>query len=287
MACSFIVWKLLDTHELMNNAVPTTLSRLTPPIDYFNEFVDRQDHYDHFKLMDCIYYHKAVAQFYPIQKSESYGMLGFCYERLGQQAQAVDSYKQAIAANPDYFWPYYDLGVIFYNQAKYAQAEDYFHQAIARDPVRTIVLLNRSKVYNDVKLSKQDGRYDFLAGFKQGRVTAYILLMDCLYKTGSYAQLWKAATNGIDEGVDTQGVFYYYAGLAAFNLKSFPNAIFFLQNAAQRDPTNADAYYYLGQCLRVAGKEDMAGMFLAKVAGLHHQGYTGIKKYLEARVSFF
>src|SRR5258708_6545940 len=108
----------------MTNAMLQTMSRLTPPIDYFFEFVDHQDHYDRFKLMDCVNYHKAVVRYFDFQRSEGYAMLGFCYERLGQESQAIVSYKQAIAFNPEYFWPYYNLGVIFYDQGRYSQAKD-------------------------------------------------------------------------------------------------------------------------------------------------------------------
>jgi tetratricopeptide (TPR) repeat protein len=287
LACVLLVWHILDYPQLIGNAIPVTMSRLTPPIDYFTEFVDRQDHYDRFKLMDCVYYHKAVAHFFAFQKAEAFGMLGFCYDRLGERAQAIDSYRQSISLNPDYFWPYYDLGVIYYNQAQYSRAADYFQQAIDQNPVKTIVLLSRSKIYTDVKLSEQTGSYDFLQGLRQGRIQAYALMMECFTKTGSYEQLGKAAVEGLKEGLGMNGIFYYYAGLAAFYQKSFPNAMVFLQAAAQNDPYNADAYYYLSLCLRMAGKEDMSRALLAKAAGVHQQGDSQLKEYLKARVRFF
>ena len=286
--CLIIVWPFLNYHKLMDNAIPQTLSRLTPPIDYYYEFVDRQGGYDRFKLKECIYYHQAVAHYFPIQKAESYGMLGFCEERLGQKPQAIAAYKQAIALNPDYFWPYYDVGVIFYNQAQYSKAEDYFIQAIELNPVKTIVLLSRSKVYNDVKLSSPKD-HDYLQGLKQGRVSAYVLMMDSLFKTASYVELEKVAISGLKEDLGIDSILYYYAGVAVFYQKSIHNAVELLQAAVQKDPGNADAYYYLGLCLRLAGKPDMAGMLLAKATELHHQQGDNalIKQYLKARVRFF
>src|ERR1039457_2998719 len=88
MVCFLLIWRILDYNQLINNAIPQTVSRLTPPIDYFAEFVDKSGPYDQFKLMNCVNYHKAVSQFFDFQKAEAYGMLGFCYERLGQQSQA-------------------------------------------------------------------------------------------------------------------------------------------------------------------------------------------------------
>jgi tetratricopeptide (TPR) repeat protein len=215
LICFLMIWRILDYPQLMSNAVPQTMSRLTPPMDYFDEFVDRQDHYDQFKLINCVNYHKAVVQFFEYQKAEAYGMLGFCYERLGQISQAVASYQNAITSNPDYMWPYYDLGVINYRQGKYTQASNYFRQAIEQNPLKTLFLLTRSKVYNDVRLSDQDGSYDYLQGIKQGQLSSYILLMDSLLKANDTDQLMLVALNGIQQGLEPQSVFYYYGSMAA------------------------------------------------------------------------
>jgi tetratricopeptide (TPR) repeat protein len=285
LACFILMGLALDYHKLAQNAVPQTMSRLTPPMDYFSEFVDKDGGYDRFKLMNCVNYHKAVGDFFAFQRAEAYGMLGFCYDRLGRQSQAVSSYREAIALNPDYFWPYYDLGVIYYQQGQYARAEEYLRQAIDQNPIKSLVLLSRSKVYNDVRLSKQDGEYDFLEGLKQGHTKAYILLMDSLYRTGSYDELLKTALYGLKEGLDTQGIFYYYVGLAAFYQKSYKQAIEFLQTALQADPDNADALMYMGLCMHMANKEDMAQALMHKAAMLKEQ--EGTAPYLKARVRFF
>ena len=286
-ACFFLIWRMLDYNQLLDNAVNQTMSRLTPPMDYFAEFVDRGDHYNRFKLMNCINYHQAVIHFFPYQKAEAYGMLGFCYERLGQQDQAVASYQQAIALNPDYFWPYYNLGVIFYQKAKFSQAIDYLSQALEQIPIKTVFFLSRSKVYNDVNLSKKEGPSDYLQNLKQGRKEAYILLMDSLFKTGSYAQLLKTATEGLKEDLDTQGIFYYYAAVACFYQKSYKQAIELLQISLQNDPQNADALMYMGMCFKMADKADMAQVFINKAAQLHQQGSSVIEKYLNSSVRFF
>jgi len=287
LVCTGLVWQFLDYQKLVRNAIPQTMSRLTPPIDYFAEFVDKDSRYDPYKLMNCINYHQAVTQFFDFQKAEGFGMLGFCYDRLGNRHLAKDSYQKAISFNPDYFWPYYDLGVINYNEKQYAGAVDYFEKAIGLNPLKTVLLLSRSKVYNDVRLSKVGGTYDFIEGIKEGRKEAYILLMNSLYKNGSYPELWAISVDGIRQGLDTQGVFYYYAGLAAFNQKSYEKAVEFMQIALQNDPHNSDALLYLGMCLKIAGQEQMAQVLLEKAALLHKQEGSFIDNYLKARVRFF
>ena len=76
LLCGLGIAMFLDYPKLLGNAVPQTMSRLTPPIDYFNEFVDRHEHFDRFKLMNCVYYHQAVANF-QFKKQKHWGWLGF------------------------------------------------------------------------------------------------------------------------------------------------------------------------------------------------------------------
>ena len=60
--------------------------------------------------------------------------------------------------------------------------------------------------------------------------------------------------------------------MAAFYQKSYQKAMGLLQIALQNDAHNADALYYFGMCLQVAGKEDMAQEIVSKAALLHQQG---------------
>lgn len=287
LLCCLVIWHLLDYHALINNAIPQTMSRLTPPIDYFDEFVSKQDHYDRFKLMNCIYYHQAVVKYFPFQKAEALGMQGFCYERLGEESRAIDAYKQSIASNPDYFWPYYDLGVIFYNKGQYSKAAEYFQEAIEQNPVKTIVLLSRSKVYNDVKLSHDNGSYDVLESLREGQKQATILMLETLNKLGLYNQLLVVSINGIKQGTDAEGIFFYYAGLAAFNQKYYPQAMRFLQMSLQSNSNNPEALLYMGMCLKMAGQQDTAQLFIERASLMNKQGISTLKKYLNPQVRFF
>jgi len=138
-----------------------------------------------------------------------------------------------------------------------------------------------------VRLSEAKGSYDYLEGLKEGRVKAYTLLMDSLSKTGAYDELWKIAMIGSKEGLDTQGIFYYYVGLADFYLKSYDQAMGSFQMSLQVNPDNADALMYMGMCLHLANKEEIAQALLSKASLIHQQRGSGSEPYLNARVRFF
>jgi len=287
LLCLLLIWRMLNYHALLNNAIPQTMSRLTPPIDYFSEFVDTKGNYDRFKLMNCIYYHQAVIKYFPYQKSEAEGMLGFCYERQGQKQKAIEAYQKAIDFNHDYFWPYYNLGVIFYNEGKNSKALGYFQQAIEQSSFKTVYLLSKSKIYNDVKLSHNNGSYNVVQSLKQARLETLVLMMDLLNKMGSYNQLLAVAINGLKEGDNSDGIFYYYAGIAAYYQKYYPQSIRFLQLALQTNPNNPDAILYLGLCLKIAGQPQAAQLFIEKASLMNKQGISILKNYLHPDVQFF
>ena len=57
-----------------------------------------------------------------IEKDPSNAQLQFAsgvtFDRLGKKAESEESYKKAIAIKPDYFDAYYNLGALYFNQAK-------------------------------------------------------------------------------------------------------------------------------------------------------------------------
>jgi tetratricopeptide (TPR) repeat protein len=259
--CLGLLLMVGDYKKMMNHALTETMSRLTPPMDYFKEFAARKPTYNYRRLLDCIYYHEKVARYFPYQKAEANAMSAYCYERQGNHRKALELYHASIDNNPNYFWPYYNMGVIYYRAKNYGNAYKYFQQALSQDPVKTIVLLQRSKVYSDVKLSDEIGKYDIMEAYKQGRQATFILLMDSLFKSGEYAQLSQAALAAMNEGF-RDDVSYFYAGAGAFHQKAIEESARFLQMAIAKNPRSPEAYMYLGLCLRAAGQEQDAARFL-------------------------
>ncbi len=286
LACFLAVWHILDYPKAKGNAVAQTMSRFVPGIHYFGDFVDKHDHFDEFKLHQCIAYHKRVINFFPFQKSEAYQMLGFCYDRLGNTAMAIQSYQASIKANPEYFWPYYNLGIYAYRKGNYSKAVNYFQQALQKDLKINMLLMLRSKVFTDVRLSDRPD-YNVFEGIKDGREVAYIFMMESLFKIGAYDQLLGTALAGLKEGFGDQDIFLYYAGKAAFCQKSYEKAVELLQLALQKNPHNPDALLYMGLCMRVAGKEDLAKNFSVMARQELRQQGSAIEKYLNTGIRFF
>ncbi len=268
----FLVF-LWHTPSIMRNAVSQTISRLTPPINYFELYVEPQGDFNKDGLKECIYYHQKVAYFFPYQSPEANSMLGFCYYRYGRVDRAVQAYQRSLELNPVYFWSYYNLGVIAYNRKDYPRAYSYFRTATEQDMVKTMLIISQSKVYSDVIASDKAATqgYDVEKSVKSGYEKAYIGIMATLFKAEKYAQLLQFSVKNASAKEQGQDIYYFYAGLAAFHLKVFDKAAVLLEKSIELNGQNADAFLYMGLCLQAGGRNDLAREYLSTAAALHRQ----------------
>ncbi len=281
---------LWHTPSIMRNAVSQTISRLTPPINYFKLFVEPQGNYDKNKLKDCIYYHQKVAYFFPYQGPEANSMLGFCYYRYGKVDRAVESYQRSLGLNPVFFWSYYNLGIIEYNRKDYPKAYAYLRKAVEQDMVKSMLIITQSKVYSDVIASDAGAArsYDVEKSVRAGYEKASIAIMATLLKAQKYGELLQFAIKSVGgQREEVQDVYYYYAGLAAFNLKAFDKAAVLLEKSIELNGQNADAFLYMGLCLQAGGRNDLAQGYLSTASKLHGQYGSFADKHEKFDVQLF
>lgn len=85
--------------------------------------------------------------------------MGQTYEALGQTSEAEQAYRKAIELDRDQpkksAWPYYNLGVLYWNTGRKDQAIPYFRQALERNSA-----LSEAKVKLAVALSGSEGNGD-------------------------------------------------------------------------------------------------------------------------------
>ena len=91
-------------------------------------------------------YYKQVNRVFP-QLADGYAMLGFCAFYVNKPAEALEYYQKAAQLNPRYFYFYYNMGLIYLQQARYEEAQQMFEQALRCDPKKTIENIYSSRVY--------------------------------------------------------------------------------------------------------------------------------------------
>ena len=288
LAFLIVIWQLLNFSEAVKYAVGESMSRLTPSIDYFGDFVKPHEHLDEFKLYLCVNYHKRVIHFFPFEKAEAYQMMGFCYERLKDLPMAEKSYQTSMAVNSNYFWPYYNLGILSYKKGDYTKAVSYFQQGINKDEKINLMLWLKSKVFMDVRASNAlNPDYDLLGSLREARKNAYILMMESLFKQAQYDQLLETAFLALKENFPNNDIFYCYAGKAAFYLKFYDKSFKLLELAVKNNPNNVDAIFYMGLNMRAANKEPLAVGFFNMAKRIYQQEGSSIEKHLNSPVQYF
>jgi tetratricopeptide (TPR) repeat protein len=284
--CFLVVWKLLDFQKAKVNAITETMSRYVPPILYFKDFVYKNKDYDEFKLRWCIDYHRKAAQLFSYQKSEALAMTAFCYDRFGDQTKAIDFYQASAQANPVYFWPYYNLGVLSFKKGEYAKAISFFQEALNKDIKKNMFLLLQSKVYLDVRLS-DNPNYDLLQSYNEGSFNSYIYILESLFHLKKYQQMFEVSNFVLKKNFGKDDIFYYYAGIAAFHQKAFEQAFELFQLSLEKDPQNPETVYYLGLSFQMMGKNDLAKVFLARAVEIRQKNGSQIEQYLNQGIRFF
>src|SRR5205085_964576 len=87
--------------------------------------------------------------------------------------------------------------------------------------------------------------------------------------TKDYKRMLYYASQGIAAAVDENKDFYYFAGLAAYQLKKYAQAGAFLKSYLSDNPNDGNAFYYLGLTLRGLGDPAGAAKLFQRAGTLH------------------
>ena len=123
---------IVQTFPVANMAA---LNNLAPqPMDYFWQLNMNGAAVDKNKIRYYADYYEHLLQVFPGLR-DVYGLLGYSYHYLNNDPKAIDYLNKAIAYDPDYFWNYYNLGVIYINESRYKQAADVLQKGMKIEPM--------------------------------------------------------------------------------------------------------------------------------------------------------
>ncbi len=252
----------LVNHNLLKGK---TLNSIRPDsFNYLFDVAENPEKLNNKKLWQYVYYYKKLVDFMP-NRADAYGTLGLCYYHLGKTRKAILNYKKAVFLAPQFFWFYHNLGVIHYHNKNYEEAAKYLKEAIALQLDESITFLSMSKTYRPMLQARAvNSNEKLMARLKRGYRNAYVLLVLSYKNLEDYEEMYRYANAAVNENVDQQAFFNYYAGVGAFMLKGFGRAALFLNKSIALSPKNADVFYYLGLALRETGMQQVSEHALAQ-----------------------
>jgi tetratricopeptide (TPR) repeat protein len=202
------------------------------------------------------YFEKAVES--DGNYAEAWAQAGFCNEKLGRHAEAIEASKKAVGLRPS-AESYFNIGLANYYLKQYRDASESYRQAIRLDPY------NAADAYYALGLVYRDwGRADDeIQAYKQAirlrsdYTSAYERLGSRYFRSRKYAEALEvfkqlASLKPDDPAVpNSLGETYLEMGRMNDAMEGFRQAI-------RLKPDFGKAYYNLGKCLLAMGNRDAA-----------------------------
>ncbi|HOW35037.1 MAG TPA: tetratricopeptide repeat protein [Candidatus Omnitrophota bacterium] len=195
-------------------------------------------------------------------------VLGFCCYYYGDEEKAISFYEKAVVLDPGCLWPQYNLGVIYFKKGFYSKAADSLEQALSIPPDVTAKSLYASFIYWQLMKEAKVLDGSIAVGIKEGYEGCYRLLMLSYQKLQDYQKMLNLALYATKSVPDSKDFFYYYAGFAAYQLKEYRQAVYFLLESLRINPRQADVLQYLGLSYGELGEKRDSEDALARALGL-------------------
>jgi tetratricopeptide (TPR) repeat protein len=202
------------------------------------------------------YFEKAVES--EGNYAEAWAQTGFCNEKLGRHAEAIEASKKAVTLRPS-SESYFNIGLANYYLKQYREAVEAYRQAIRLDPYNAAdAYYALGLVYRDWKRFEDEIQaYKQAIRLKPDYTSAYERLGARYLQTKKYSEaieIFRELSSlkpGDANAPNSIGEAYLELGRLSEALEAFRQAI-------RLKPDFGRAYYNLGKCYIAMGNRDAA-----------------------------
>ena len=180
LALFFIKKISFEMHEVKKNTLNFFMPR---EFKVFSEAIYNDVNFHQDALVKYQNYYRKIAEYMPY-RAEAYGLLGFCSYYLGDKEKAIKSYIKAIELNPDFFWYYYNLGIIYWKSHQWQLSRQYLQKAIQVKPQETLKFIYSSQMIYlpiikdrgyDFKKISEELQKGYEKGYQFSMISKYII----------------------------------------------------------------------------------------------------------------
>jgi len=202
------------------------------------------------------YFEKAVES--EGNYAEAWAQTGFCNEKLGRHAEAIEASKKAVTLRPS-SESYFNIGLANYYLKQYREAVEAYRQAIRLDPYNAAdAYYALGLVYRDWRRSEDEIQaYKHAIRLRPDYTSAYERLGARYMQTKKYSEaieIFRQLSSlkpGDANAPNSIGEAYLELGRLSDALEAFRQAI-------RLKPDFGRAYYNLGKCYIAMGNRDAA-----------------------------
>jgi tetratricopeptide (TPR) repeat protein len=132
-------------------------------------------------------YYGKVAEMYPDNDAGHY-LLGYCEYYSGDIDMAREQFEKTIKLDPSFFWSYYNLGVIYFQQGNFFKSADILSKAFTFKKEITLNVLRQETFYGQIWSYIADPPQILGKDLDEGQEDAAFLLAAYLVKAGRFDQ---------------------------------------------------------------------------------------------------
>ena len=214
--------------------------------------------------------------------------LGLAHRALGEVAEAITSFKRALAIAPDFAAAYNNLGEVLFSQGLHSEACESYLKAIQLNPSYAEAWYNLGNAYADQKLAKQaEECYRKALHARPSYLKALTNLGTLLYRSSRFLEaieVFRAALQSTS--LDPEGRSGLQNNLAE-SLRSvgrIDEAEKFFK-ASLQSSSNAMAYLNLGHILSQRGDQPGASLYYSKAYEIAPNDFLSGSYALQAKMA--
>ena len=202
------------------------------------------------------YFEKAVES--DSNYADAWAQAGFCHEKLGRHAEALEASKKAVSLRPS-AESYFNIGLASFYLKQYREAVDAYRQAIKLDPYNAadayyalgLVYRDWGKTDEEIQAYKQAirSRQDYTVAYERLGAT-YLRQKKYNEAVEVFRQL---STLKPGDAIAPNNM-----GEAYLELNKLNEAMESFRQSIRLKPDYGKAYYNLGRCLLAMGNRDAA-----------------------------
>jgi tetratricopeptide (TPR) repeat protein len=202
------------------------------------------------------YFEKAVES--DSNYAEAWAQAGFCNEKLGKHAEALDASRKAVGLRPS-AESYFNIGLASYYLKQYRDSADAYRQAIKLDPYNGAdAYYALGLVYRDWgKADEEIQAYKQAIRLRPDYIVAYERLGSRYLKSKKFNEAVEVfrqlSTLKPGDAIAPNNL-----GEAYFELNKLNEALESFRQSIRLKPDFGKAYYNLGRCLLAMGNRDAA-----------------------------
>jgi tetratricopeptide (TPR) repeat protein len=132
-------------------------------------------------------YYRMASDLFP-EIDAPHFLLGYCDYYMGDLDTARAQFEKTVDLNPYFFWSYYDLGVIYFQQRDYYKSAVILNKALSLRKEYTLEILHQSAFYMQIWRYLSDPKQALANNLGEGQNDGMLLLAACFVKAAGYDQ---------------------------------------------------------------------------------------------------